>query len=68
MDCSSESFQLDLGSLRARQEETGARHLLLCYMRGKLPDIQGVLDFCRSWLITLWFNRVTGSEKGVAQL
>merc|ERR1719270_338478 len=38
VECSEESFQ-------EQQAATGARHLLLCYMRGKLPDIEGILKF-----------------------
>ena len=49
VECSEESFQLDLESLKEQQSATGARHLLLCYMRGKLPDMEGILQFCRCW-------------------
>ena len=47
VDCSEENFQIDLESLKEQQAATGARHLLLCYMRGKLPDMDGILHFCR---------------------
>ena len=47
VECSEESFQIDLESLKQQQAATGARHLLLCYMRGKLPDMEGILKFCR---------------------
>jgi len=53
VDCSSTSFQLDLTSLREQQEATGAKHLLLCYMRGKLPDVDAVIDFCQTTGVTL---------------
>ena len=49
VECSEESFQIDLESLKEQQSATGARHLLLCYMRGKLPDMEGILKFCRCW-------------------
>ena len=47
VECSEETFQIDLESLKEQQAATGARHLLLCYMRGKLPDMEGILQFCR---------------------
>jgi len=53
VECSSESFQIDLESLKEQQAATGARHLLLCYMRGKLPDMEGILQFCRERDVTL---------------
>jgi len=53
VECSEESFQIDLESLKEQQAATGARHLLLCYMRGKLPDMEGILKFCRDRNITL---------------
>ena len=47
VECSEETFQIDLESLKEQQAASGARHLLLCYMRGKLPDMEGILQFCR---------------------
>ena len=32
---------------REQQKATGAKHLLLCYMRGKLPDVDSILEFCK---------------------
>ena len=65
VECSKSSFQLDMDSLRfwnkilividtnldtrEQQETTGAKHLLLCYMRGKLPDVEAVIQFCKVW-------------------
>ena len=65
VECSKSSFQLDMDSLRfwnkilividthidtrEQQEATGAKHLLLCYMRGKLPDVEAVIQFCKVW-------------------
>ena len=56
VECSAESFQIDLESLKEQQASTGARHLLLCYMRGKLPDMEGILHFCRCWSLSLRVN------------
>jgi len=53
VECSSTSFQLDLASLREQQKATGAKHLLLCYMRGKLPDVDAIIEFCKETEVTL---------------
>ena len=46
--CSPTSFQLELASLKEAQQSSGARHLLLCYMRGKLPaDLDLLLSWCK---------------------
>ena len=62
VECSEESFQIDLESLKEQQAATGARHLLLCYMRGKLPDMEGILKFCR-W--RKWWRLLDGGRHGV---
>jgi len=52
--CSPTSFQLELASLKEAQQSSGARHLLLCYMRGKLPaDLDLLLSWCKEEGITL---------------
>jgi len=53
VECSSTSFQLDMTSLREQQKATGAKHLLLCYMRGKLPDVDAIIEFCKETGVTL---------------
>jgi len=53
VECSKSSFQLDMDSLREQQEVSGAKHLLLCYMRGKLPDVEAVIQFCKDTGVTL---------------
>jgi len=42
-----ENYRIDLASLRAAHARTGARWLLLSYMRGHVPDMTAVTDLCR---------------------
>jgi len=47
VECSTTSFQIDIADLRKKQKESGAKHLLLCYMRGKLPELDEIFEFCK---------------------
>ena len=48
-----EDYVIDLDDLRRRAVRSGARILLLSYMRGNIPDIDAVLDICRELNLTL---------------
>lgn len=72
VDCDTNTFQISVESLRAQQSATGAKHLLLTYMRGKLPDMEGVLavvkerdlvlvEDCAHVMGSLWRGRALGT-------
>lgn len=46
-------YHIDLDSLRARHAETGARWLLLSYMRGHIPDMGQLMAVCDELGITV---------------
>lgn len=65
-------FHIDLDDLRRRHQASGARWLLLSYMRGHIPDLDAVLDVCDELGITVvedcahtmgasWQSRPTGT-------
>ncbi len=65
-------YHLDLDDLRRRHADTGARWLLLSYMRGHIPDLDQVMAVCAELDITViedcahtmgaaWDRRPTGS-------
>ncbi len=65
-------FHIDLADLRRQHEATGARWLLLSYMRGHIPDVDEVMAVCDELGITViedcahtmgggWDGRPTGT-------
>jgi len=67
-----ENYCVDLDSLRRSADATGAKHFLLSYMRGHIPDMNAVLAICEERGITViedcahtmgatWAGRPTGS-------
>lgn len=67
-----EDFHIDLDDLRRRHDATGARWLLLSYMRGHIPDLDEVFAVCDERAITVvedcahtmgadWDGRPTGT-------
>ncbi len=67
-----EDFHIDLDDLRRRHDATGARWLLLSYMRGHIPNLDEVFAVCDERAITVvedcahtmgadWDGRPTGT-------
>jgi len=65
-------YHIDLTDLRAKAESTGARWLLLSYMRGHIPDLDAVTGLCAELGVTIiedcahtmgagWDGRSTGT-------
>lgn len=65
-------YHIDLDDLRAKAETTGARWLLLSYMRGHIPDLDAVTALCHELGVTIiedcahtmgagWDGRPTGT-------
>ncbi len=46
-------YHIDLTDLRAKVESTGARWLLLSYMRGHIPDLDAVTGLCDELGVTI---------------
>ncbi len=68
---------IDVADLERKAEATGARYLMLSYMRGHIPDMDAVMKVCRKYdLIVIedcahtmgagWDGRLTGSFGRVA--
>ncbi len=65
-------YHIDLDDLRRQHESTGAKWLLLSYMRGHIPDLDDVMAVCAELGITViedcahtmgggWDGRLTGT-------
>jgi len=72
-----ENYRIDLASLRAAHARTGARWLMLSYMRGHVPDMTAVMELCDELAITViedcahtmgagWNGQATGTFGRVA--
>ncbi len=68
-----DNYVIDLDDLRRKAESSGAKFLLLSYMRGHIPDMDGVLDICRRFGLILiedcahtmgarWDGRMSGTH------
>ncbi len=63
---------IDFDDLQRKAEQSGAKYLMLSYMRGHIPDMQATMDICDRLGLTLvedcahtmgagWNNRLTGT-------
>ena len=54
VDVDAENLTLSLADLKIKHKQTGAKLLLLSYMRGKIPaDLEDLLEFCRENDVTM---------------
>lgn len=72
-----DAYTIDIDDLDRKAAGSGARYLLLSYMRGHLPDMDAVMEICRRRGLTLiedcahtlgadWDGRTTGTFGRVA--
>jgi len=72
-----ESYVVDLDDLQRKAESSGAKFLLLSYMRGHIPDMDRVVDICRRFGLILiedcahtmgarWDGRLSGTHGKVS--
>ncbi len=71
------SYRIDLDDLNRKARDSGARTLLLSYMRGHIPDMDRVMEICRRHELVLiedcahtmgatWDGRLAGTFGAVA--
>lgn len=72
-----ESYVIDLDDLQRKAESSGAKFLLLSYMRGHIPDMDRVTEICRRFGLVLvedcahtmgasWDGRLSGTHGKVS--
>jgi dTDP-4-amino-4,6-dideoxygalactose transaminase len=72
-----ERYVIDIADLDRKAADSGARYLMLSYMRGHIPDMAAVMEVCRRRRLTViedcahtmgasWDGRLTGTFGDVA--